>query len=415
MASFDIESLFTNIPVRETIDICIRSLFDGKDTMIGITKCLFRSLIELSVLNSYFLFDNELYKQKDGVGMGLPLGPTFANIFLCFHEKKWLDECPVEFKPRYYRRYVDDCFLLFDDPSHIDQFLKYLNGRHPRMKFTKEVESNGSLPFLDVNVKRVGTRITTSVYRKPTYTGLGLSFFSFIPKSIKRAVMQSAVFRAFKLCSNYKLFDSELKFLRTFFKNNGFPTHVIDFNIKTFLDKQYMQIQDSFNVLKLKKYLVLPFFGDQSVNMQRDVVEVLSNFYPYLDTKVVLRNTFTIGSLFRFKDRIPKACCSSVVYKFCCSSCGESYIGSTNARLKTRVCQHMGMSDRTGKMVITPASSSVRDHSFQCDTPFSISNFEILIKANSVLDLRILESLHIYKQKPKINGKNSAVPLSIVS
>ena len=40
--------------------------------------------------------------------MGSPLGPTLANIFLCFHEQIWLDNCPVEFKPVIYRRFVDD-------------------------------------------------------------------------------------------------------------------------------------------------------------------------------------------------------------------------------------------------------------------------------------------------------------------
>ena len=159
LSSFDIESLFTNIPVRETIDITIRTLFDGKSTVVGIVKDLFRSMLELSVLHSYFLFDSELYKQKDGVGMGLPLGPTFANIFLCYHERRWLDDCPNEFKPKYYRRHVDDCFLIFDDPSHIDSFLNYLNGCHPKMKFTKELERDRSLPSLDVNMKGVGSRV----------------------------------------------------------------------------------------------------------------------------------------------------------------------------------------------------------------------------------------------------------------
>jgi hypothetical protein len=38
------------------------------------------------------LFDGALYKQGDGVAMGSPLGPLFANIFLSFHEKSWLAE-----------------------------------------------------------------------------------------------------------------------------------------------------------------------------------------------------------------------------------------------------------------------------------------------------------------------------------
>ena len=84
MASFDIESLFTNIPVKETVDICIDSLFRNCNTVAGIAKSCFRSMLEISVLNSHFIFGHKLYKQVDGVGMGLPLGPTFANAFLCY-------------------------------------------------------------------------------------------------------------------------------------------------------------------------------------------------------------------------------------------------------------------------------------------------------------------------------------------
>ena len=45
------------------------------------------------------LFYGEFYKQIDGVAMGSRLGPTLANIFLCFHEQIWFDNCPAEFKP----------------------------------------------------------------------------------------------------------------------------------------------------------------------------------------------------------------------------------------------------------------------------------------------------------------------------
>ena len=151
--------------------------------------------------------------------------------------------------------------------------------------------------------------------------------------------------------------------------------------------------------------------------MQEAVINILSQFYPYPDPRVILRNTCTIGSLFRYKDRIPKSCCSGVVYNLCCFSwrSRESYIGSTSARLKTSVCQHLGISDRPGKTLISPISSAVRDHLSQCDSPTSISNFDILDKAYANFDLRILESLHIFKLRPRLNGKNSAVPLNIVS
>ena len=58
-------------------------------------------------------FNGTYYEQVDGVAMGSPLGPTLANIFLCHWEEIWLEKCPLKFKPLYYKRYMDDTFLLF--------------------------------------------------------------------------------------------------------------------------------------------------------------------------------------------------------------------------------------------------------------------------------------------------------------
>ena len=111
--------------------------------------------------------------------MLLPLKHTFANIFMCFHETVWLNDCSFEFKPALYKRNVDDTFLLFNDASHIQPFLGYLNSRHPNIKFTKEIELDNCLSFLDFNVSRKDSKFHTSVYCKSTFSGLGLSFFSF--------------------------------------------------------------------------------------------------------------------------------------------------------------------------------------------------------------------------------------------
>ena len=54
--------------------------------------------------------------------MGSPLGPTVANAFLCFHEQIWLNECPDELKPVSYRGYIDDIFVLFRSPVHLEKF-----------------------------------------------------------------------------------------------------------------------------------------------------------------------------------------------------------------------------------------------------------------------------------------------------
>ena len=126
------------------------------------------------------MFNSKLYKQTEGLGMGLSLGPTFANIFLCYHERAWLTDCPENLRPSFYKRYVDDTFLLFRQADHVALFLDYLNSKHPNIKFTCEHESSGSLSFLDVNVSRSCNKFTTSVFRKSRFTGLGTSFFQLL-------------------------------------------------------------------------------------------------------------------------------------------------------------------------------------------------------------------------------------------
>ena len=62
-----------------------------------------------------------------------PLGLTLANAFLAHFEKNWLQNFPSDFKPYYYQRYVDDIFILFTSPQHLEAFQNFLNGRHANM------------------------------------------------------------------------------------------------------------------------------------------------------------------------------------------------------------------------------------------------------------------------------------------
>ena len=91
MSSFDIDSLFTNIPLDETINICCDTLFNSCTKVEGLTKSQLRDLLYLVTKDSFRLFNGQYYSQVDGVAMGSPLGPTLANIFLCHHERLWLE------------------------------------------------------------------------------------------------------------------------------------------------------------------------------------------------------------------------------------------------------------------------------------------------------------------------------------
>ena len=113
MASLDLDSLFTNVPLDETIEICVNELFKSSQTVSGLNKQQVLEMLSLTTKENVILFDQKYYSQIDGVAMGSRLGPTLANILLCYHKTTWLKNCPKSFKPVFCATYVDDIFVLF--------------------------------------------------------------------------------------------------------------------------------------------------------------------------------------------------------------------------------------------------------------------------------------------------------------
>ena len=112
MASLDVDSLFTNVSLEKTINICVNELFKSNSRIHGLNKKQITEMLSLITKESTFLFDMSFYTQVDSVAMGSPLGTSVANAFLCHHETKWLNDCPKKFKPKFYKRCVDDIFFV---------------------------------------------------------------------------------------------------------------------------------------------------------------------------------------------------------------------------------------------------------------------------------------------------------------
>ena len=108
--------------------------------------------------------------------MGSPLGPTLANIFLCHYETTRLKNCQKAFKTVYYKRHVDDIFVLFEKPEQVLQFVYYMNKRHKNIKFLFETEKSNSFPSLDIKIWRRKDKITTGVFRKDVFSVVYTSF-----------------------------------------------------------------------------------------------------------------------------------------------------------------------------------------------------------------------------------------------
>ena len=192
MVSFDVESLFTNIPTEETIEIILNRAFPDDESIWfnGLKRHELKRLLEICTRESHFQFNNHFYDQIDGVAMGSPLGPFFANIFMADFENKHMPTLRTMGIIKWCR-YVDDIFATLNSKKDADAILQHINQLHPNIRFTIEHEQNKQLPFLDVLISRSDTRYYTSIYRKKTFTGVYIHWTSLTSRRYKIGIPSS--------------------------------------------------------------------------------------------------------------------------------------------------------------------------------------------------------------------------------
>ena len=256
----------------------------------GFLTSVYRKPMKSATSSVEFSFNNEMYRQKDGVAMGSPLGPALANIFVGFHEHQ-LFNCHQ--KPLVYFRYVDDTFAVFEKESECDIFLAKLNSLHQSLKFTFEKEENNSLPFLDVSVEKTEPGFLTSVYRKPTFSGLYTRWDSFCAKQIKINLINTLVHRALMICSEPKL-NLELAEIKSTLINNGYPEDLISACFRNKIAG--FSADKKIGPQKCPVYLKLPYIGNVSLRFERQIKTAITKCYATVSPRLVFSSRKIIPS-----------------------------------------------------------------------------------------------------------------------
>ena len=292
----------------------------------------------------------------------------------------------------------------------LEAFRNFLDGRHANLSFTIEREKQNRMSFLDIAIIREDKTFTTSVYRKPTFSGVYTHFDSFLPSTYKFGNVYTLAYRCFRICSCWTKLHNELVCLKENFLKNGYPEDFINKCFKKFLDNIHIVKETTLTVEKKSLVLVLPYLGSITLQTRTKLKRSLKNILNCCKLQIVFKNKTRLGNNFHFKDQIPKDLTSGVVYKFECGLCNESYYGECIRHLNVRIGEHIGISPLTRKQV-KPKNSSVADHLLLCNHSASYDDFSILTRDNSKFLLELTESLLKLRDKPSLNRNITSAPL----
>ena len=231
-------------------------------------------------------------------------GPTLVNIFVGFCESNLFNKIP----PMYYR-YVDDIFCLFNCEKDADLFFAQLNSMHPFLKFPVERESNHWLPFLDVFVHKTPTAFLTSVYRKPTFSGLYIRWDSFCPQQRKINFIKTLVHRAHMISSKCFLGD-EIKFIKSTLSKNGYLLSVLDSVVNDVMIKFDRASRCTVN--RCPVYLRLPYIGSRGERLAKSITTAVGSCYFPAALRVIFQTRTAFVSM--RKDVLPPHHINSVIY-----------------------------------------------------------------------------------------------------
>ena len=210
-ASYDVESLFTNILIKERISYIIEQIYAHKMLTPICSKLIFTRLLIKLATECTFKFNNRFLKQVDGCTMGGPLSVTFSDIYMV----KMENDVVIPSKPIFYHRFVDDIYsrLKLGDNILFDQ----LNSYHPNMKLTIEVNLSR---FLDSKLTNINGTYKFNVYWKNTKSPS--PWTSKTPKRYKGNAINGDLHRSKGIS---KKFNEEIPLIKVRFMNADYALH----------------------------------------------------------------------------------------------------------------------------------------------------------------------------------------------
>ena len=297
ICTMDVTSLYTNVPHEEGLE-ALKHYMELRETQSPSTDFII-DLTRVVLTKNYFKFENNFYLQIQGVSMGSPFSPNYANLFMGkFEEDHVYSNNPYKSYIRGWCRFIDDVFFLFSGPVELlNEFLLYINSRLPSIKFTLEA-SQESVSFLDVLVKK-NQGVQTTVYRKKTDRNNYLHFSSYHPSSLKKGLPYSQLLRLKRICNTESEYEGQSAEMCDRFRARGYNEHILSISkskVKP-LERTSLLAPKSPGILKKQPIIMSTTFSPIS----QSIKQIIMKHWHILSSDPEIGNAFPIPPIFAKK------------------------------------------------------------------------------------------------------------------
>ena len=228
--SADVNALYTNLNIEGCITSVMDMIYEYQDRidMMNISRPELQYMLEFILSNSFFSFDNKLYKQVDGLFMGLRSSPPIAVIRLwSFVRDSVYTDTRYLHIAQHFKLYIDDGCGIVTSRSEAEIFLQAIANKDPDGKLSWELEFQADgdtwIPFLNIEVKIAADgNIKTRLYRKPQRRKITLHAKSHHPSSMKTNTIKNSFADARKISSGEEETEHSLAILHNVYRSNGY-------------------------------------------------------------------------------------------------------------------------------------------------------------------------------------------------
>ena len=425
----DVEALYTNINVTTAIDDIMEFAYENKHHLItyGLKLSDIHELLEITLGNSYFVYNRQIYQQLQGLFMGSNPAPELATVRMWKLERNsvYVD---LRIKLPYYGRFYDDLGGITNNRRKAQQLCNSIEDQDKdhliKLKLDYPSSSDQYTPFLNTEIKleKDGT-INSRMYRKPQNKLITLHRSSHHTKTTKEATINSMYKTADTVSSNQENKDYSSKLVDTLLLNNGYNKRVLD-KIKTKNKKKQRSNKARPNINDCVN-LKLPYLNDVTSRKFKDAVKHSGLPIRVIETPGRKLRDILTDSRPRDKPQCPQDNCRScnamekgkctstnVVYCVTClnNDCNESYIGETQRPLYNRFTEHYRNADNptAPSYINTPMAKHYSGYHANKKPNLKL---EIIDVGKSLVNRKIKEAKNIMKFNPSINNQSELIEL----